>query len=76
MPYSQFTLKKLVKDFKLKIEENVVLFPEVVPAPPSNFLVQLLEKTVPLALATDTEKSKSQMIVFPVRVDLSVSAYL
>lgn len=70
MPYSQFTLKKLVKDFKLKIEENVVLFPEVVPAPPSNFLLQLLEKTVPLALATDTEKSRSEMIVFPVLLEV------
>ncbi|GAB1538462.1 hypothetical protein NUACC21_11240 [Scytonema sp. NUACC21] len=70
MPYSQFTLKKLVKDFNLKIEENVVLFPEITPVQPSDFLVQLLEKTVPLALATDTEKSRSEMIVFPVLLEV------
>ncbi|MEC4813811.1 MAG: hypothetical protein SAK29_11155 [Scytonema sp. PMC 1069.18] len=70
MPYSQFTLKKLVKEFDLKIEESVVLFPEVTPVPPSDFLVQLLEKTVPLALATDTEKSRSEMIIFPVLLEV------
>jgi hypothetical protein len=70
MPYSQFTLKKLVKDFNLKIEESVVLFPEITPVPPSDFLVQLLEKTVPLALATDTEKSRSEMIIFPVLLEV------
>ncbi len=70
MPYSQFTLKKLVKDFNFKIEENVVLFPEITPVSPSDFLVQLLEKTVPLALATDTEKSRSEMIIFPVLLEV------
>jgi hypothetical protein len=70
MPYSQFTLKKLVKDFNLTIEESVVLFPEVTPVPPSNFLVECLEKTVPLALATDTEKSRSEMIIFPVLLEV------
>ncbi|MUG96634.1 hypothetical protein F7734_31570 [Scytonema sp. UIC 10036] len=70
MPYSQFTLKKLVKDFNLKIEENIVLFPEITPVPPSDFLVRFLDKTVPLALATDTEKSRSEMIIFPVLLEV------
>jgi hypothetical protein len=70
MPYSQFTLKKLVKDFNLKIEETVVLFPEITPVQPSDFLVQFLDKTVPFALATDTEKSRSEMIIFPVLLEV------
>ncbi|MBR8834069.1 MAG: hypothetical protein DSM106950_08510 [Stigonema ocellatum SAG 48.90 = DSM 106950] len=70
MPYSQFTLKKLVKDFNLTIEESFVLFPDTTPVPPSDFLVELLEKTVPLALATDTEKSRSEMIIFPVLLEV------
>jgi hypothetical protein len=54
MAYSDFNLKKDQQNFGLQIDEQIALFAEVHPLPPSPTLVKALEETAPLALAINT----------------------
>ncbi|MEM7727059.1 MAG: hypothetical protein AAF208_11910 [Cyanobacteria bacterium P01_A01_bin.45] len=74
MSYSDFTLSKVKKDFNLRISDTVdifALFPELeVPS----FLRDTLQDNLPLALASNTEKSRSEMIISPILI--AVRKYL
>ncbi len=70
MPYNRFTLSQAKERLQLQIDETVDLFPEVEEAKISSFLAQFLEENVPLALAVNTEKSKSEIIIAPILLEL------
>jgi hypothetical protein len=69
MPYSQFSLKD-VKELGIEIIENRRLFAEESKAEISDLLRTVLEKYVPLALAINTEKSRSEWIIAPILAEL------
>ena len=66
MVYSSFKLEKLVKDFQLEILESSEIFVETLPIQPSKTLTDLLQENTNLAIAINTEKARSEMIVAPV----------
>jgi hypothetical protein len=72
--YSDFTLDRVRKTFGLTISDKVDIFASVneVECPP--LLAELLWENVPLALASNTEKSRSEMIIAPILI--AVRKYL
>lgn len=74
MSYSDFTLDRVRKTFGLTISDKIDIFASVyqVECPP--LLAEVLRENVPLALASNTEKSRSEMIIAPILI--AVRKYL
>ncbi len=70
MSYSQFSLPGIIKAFNLKIVEKIALLGDVAPLPYSASLKETLDYNVPLAVANNTEKARSEMIVTPILIEL------
>ena len=70
MEYSDFTLAKVSKTFELKILDAVNMFSAIPELESSNFLVETLLYTVPLAISSNTEKARSEMIIAPILIEL------
>ena len=71
MPYSQFTTITKVKEaFNLTTVEGVRFLPEIAPIQPSATLAAFLEETLPLAVATGSEKARSELVISPVLVEV------
>src|SRR5919202_473904 len=70
MPYSQFSLSEVQEIFSLSINEGVGLFASVLPIPISGYLRDTLNYHIPLALAINSEKARSELIITPVLVEL------
>ena len=70
MAYSDFTLDKVVKTFDLTLLDKVKMFSSVPELECSNYLTETLDYNVPLALASNTEKSRSEMIIAPILIEL------
>jgi hypothetical protein len=71
MPYSQFTTITKVKEaFNLTTVEGIRFLPEIDPIQPSTVLKTLLETNIPWAIATSTEKSRSEAIINPVLLEV------
>ena len=70
MPYSQFTFSKVKEQFGLTIAEGIRFFPEhIAPIAPSPKLLAILED-IPWAIAVDTEKARSEVIINPILLEL------
>lgn len=70
MPYSQFTIEKVKQDFHLTTVEGVRFFPDSLePIVPSPRLQGILED-LPWAIAVDTEKARSEVIINPVLLEV------
>lgn len=70
MPYCQFTLSKVKQDFHLTTVEGTRFFPiSIEPIPPSQRLQVILED-LPWAIAVDTEKARSEVIINPVLLEV------
>ena len=70
MPYSQFSIDKVKRDFHLTIVEGSRFFPDSVePIAASSKLLAILED-VPWAIAVDTEKARSEVIINPVLLEV------
>ncbi|BAY60288.1 hypothetical protein NIES22_03470 [Calothrix brevissima NIES-22] len=70
MPYSQFTIEKVKQDFHLTTVEGVRFFPDSLqPVQPSPRLQAILED-LPWAIAVDTEKARSEVIINPVLLEV------
>jgi len=65
MPYSNFTLAKVKKDFGLTTAEGGRFLPPIDPITPSNRLRDALED-IPWAIAVGSEKAKSETIIYPI----------
>ncbi len=70
MAYSDFTLTKFKKDFNIHIDEKNDLFANIEPIQISEQLKITLEETTDLALAINTEKARSEMIITPILLEL------
>ncbi len=70
MAYSDFTLNKFKKAFNLRIDEESDLFATVEAVQPSESLTSTLDETVELALAINTEKARSEMIITPMLLEV------
>ncbi|WP_192881638.1 hypothetical protein [Nostoc sp. CENA543] len=70
MAYSDFTLTKFKKDFHIHIDEENDLFANIEPIPISDKLTTTLEETTELALAINTEKARSEMIITPILLEV------
>lgn len=70
MPYSNFTLRQVEKDFHLQIEEKIDLFAHVHAIAPSEDLKRILTENIPLALAINTEKARSEFLIAPTLLEL------
>lgn len=70
MAYSDFSLSGVKKQFQLDLVEIPNLFEPITCLEPSNFLTDILQENIPLALASNTEKARSEMIISPILIDL------
>jgi hypothetical protein len=70
MAYSDFTLKKVKEELGIQISEEKGIFESLKPLEPSKLLTDILDEYVPLALAINTEKARSELIVSNVLVEL------
>ena len=70
MSYSEFSLSRVQKEFDLIIKEEIDFFAETSKLNPSDFLKQTLKDNLALALAINTEKSRSEMIIAPILIEV------
>jgi hypothetical protein len=70
MAYRDFNLRKFKKEFGLQIDEQLDLFGTVAAISCSDYLVQTLRENVSLAIAINTEKARSEMIISPVLLEV------
>jgi hypothetical protein len=70
MPYSNFTIKKVQKDFGIEIIEKTELFSTIESREISNHLKETLFDNVSLAISVNTEKARSELIIAPVLVEI------
>ena len=70
MPYSRFTLSRVVDDFQLSIVEGGRFFPEVPQVTPSALLQETLKENLPWAIAVSSEKARSEGILNPVLLEV------
>ena len=69
--YSQFFTVREVKEFlHLSTVEGVCFLLDVPPVEPSPVLREYLAETIPIAVASGSEKAKSELIVTPVLVEV------
>ena len=70
MPYDNFSLSRVKRDFNLKTIENKRFFPDIQPIEPSFYLKEALNEGLPLAIATGSEKARSELIISPILVEV------
>jgi hypothetical protein len=70
MSYSDFTLDKVKKAFDLTLSDKIDNFADTPELPCSDLLTATLKENVSLALASNTEKSRSEMIIAPILIEL------
>lgn len=71
MAYRDFTLEKVRKQFGLTLESDPDLFSaHIAPVILADAFTAYLNYSVPLALAINTEKARSEMIIAPILVEL------
>ncbi|KMW70737.1 MAG: hypothetical protein WAN66_04800 [Limnoraphis robusta] len=71
MPYSQFnTITKVKEAFNLTSVEGIRFLPDIEPIQPSPVLKSLLETNIPWAIATSTEKARSEAIINSVLLEV------
>lgn len=71
MAYSQFkTLKSLKDTFGIQTQEGIRFIPEQQPIPPSDTLENFLAYSLPVAIASGSEKARSELIISPVLLEV------
>ena len=70
MAYSDFTLGQVKKAFDLQINEQIHLFAAVEEQSSSDYLQRTLEENVSIAVAINTEKARSEMIIVPILLEV------
>lgn len=70
MPYSNFTIKKVQKEFGVQIIEKIGLFSDITCREISEHLKETLLDNVALAMAINTEKARSELIIAPVLIEI------
>jgi len=70
MAYSDFTVGKVKQAFGIQTIEGKTFFPAIAPVAPSSTLLEVLEETLPLAVALPSEKAKSELLISPILVEV------
>ncbi|MBA3921945.1 MAG: hypothetical protein H0X31_09700 [Nostocaceae cyanobacterium] len=70
MAYSDFTVGKVKQAFGIQTIEGKPFFPAIAPVAPSSTLLEVLEETLPLAVALPSEKAKSELLISPILVEV------
>lgn len=70
MSYSNFTLEQVKQKFNLSTVENIGIFANIEPIKSSNLLQTILQDNLPVAIASNSEKARSEMIIAPILVEL------
>ena len=70
MSFNDFTLTSVKQKFGLSLHETPHLFQSIVPITISETLQQSLEENTILALASNTEKARSEMLITPILIEL------
>src|SRR5438270_4406588 len=70
MAFADFSLQVVQEQFGLVLVEDVDLFPAVPEVTPSDWLRQTLDEWAPAALAMNTEKARSEMIIAPILMEV------
>ncbi|HEX8076437.1 MAG TPA: hypothetical protein VF511_01375 [Chthoniobacterales bacterium] len=70
MAYSDFSLVEIKRKFQLIIEEDADLYSTTPERSVSAWLAETLQETLPLVLAINTEKVRSELIIAPILVEL------
>jgi hypothetical protein len=65
MAYSDFTLPSALRRFSLVLQEGEPLFTTITEVTPSDLTTLLLAENEPLALAVNTEKARSELLITP-----------
>ena len=70
MVYSEFTLSRLRESFSLNLEEPPNLFAHCQPIEASESLQISIQENLSLAIAINTEKARSELIIAPVLLEV------
>ncbi len=70
MSYSDFTVRRVKQTFGIETIEGKTFFPLIPPVPPSSTLLEILDETLPLAVASPSEKAKSELLISPILVEV------
>jgi hypothetical protein len=70
MAYSDFTLKKIKSELNIKIVEKNSVFSHIKSVEISSYLKNTLKRNIPLALAINTEKARSEMIIINILLEI------
>jgi hypothetical protein len=70
MAYSDFTLKRVKSEFNLEIIENRSIFSHIQGVEISDYLKETLKRNIPLALAINTEKARSELIIINILLEI------
>jgi len=70
MAYSEFSLVSVEKSFDLTISDRINLFSDTPELESSLWLKETLDYNVPIALGSNTEKARSELIITPTLVEL------
>jgi hypothetical protein len=68
--FSEFSIKKIKKQFGIQLDESDDFFANVAPISVNSALPEFLKDSLPLALKIGTEKARSEMIVTPVLLEV------
>lgn len=69
MAYSDFSLRKVLQDFALSTQD-AGFFPAIAPITPNPYLVEFLDRSLPLAVALDNEKARSELLISPLLLEV------
>lgn len=70
MAYSDFKLNEVIKRFGLTVNESSGMFASVPEEDYSDLLATILKENVDLAVAINTEKARSEMIISPILLEM------
>ena len=70
MSYRDFTIKRVQRDFQLNIIEESGLFSQMPDAQVREAFAETLKENIPLAVAINTEKARSELIVSDVLLEI------
>jgi hypothetical protein len=70
MAYSDFTLKKVKSELDIKLVEKNSVFSHIRAVEISTYLKETLKRNIPLALAINTEKARSELIIINMLMEI------
>jgi hypothetical protein len=70
MSYSDFNLERVLKTFDLAYSEIIEIFTPIPELECSRLLTETLQENLPVALGSNTEKSRSELIIAPILMEV------